>query len=213
MLRKTTPKSANQAAQQPASSRSPCELERCPYNTWNKLHPGVFLQKSCAQIILGICTFHRQPSSTWWVKSAQKLMQEKDSKPCGNFFSLFWCSSPSTSDLTCVIRALLNPSSPTPKSSRPPPQLHFDCQFNPVSYFYNLLGTFALFSLNGKATGGGTRNICWVGLHSLSRARANSFPSKTDTKATKTKGSLKCGGWMPQCLRNSQPHQGILPCS
>lgn len=134
-------------------------------------------------------------------------MQKKDSKPCGIFFRYFGAVLPAhlishvLSGLS-LIQALQPPNLPDlPRSCS-----YFDCQFNPVSYFYNLLGTFALFSLNGKATGGGTRNICWVGLHSLSRARANSFPSKTDTKATKTKGSLKCGGWMPQCLRNSQPH-------
>lgn len=134
-------------------------------------------------------------------------MQKKDSKPCGIFFRYFGAVFPAhlishvLSGLS-LIQALQPPNLPDlPRSCS-----YFDCQFNPVSYFYNLLGTFALFSLNGKATGGGTRNICWVGLHSLSCARANSFPSKTDTKATKTKGLLKCGGWMPQCLTNSQPH-------
>lgn len=46
-----------------------------------------------------------------------------------------------------------------------------------------------------------------------SRARDNGFPSKTGKKATKKKGSLKRGGWMPQPVRNFQPHRGILPCS
>lgn len=46
-----------------------------------------------------------------------------------------------------------------------------------------------------------------------SRARDNGFPSKTGNKATKKKGSLKRGGWMPQPVRNFQPHRGILPCS
>lgn len=123
--------------------------------------------------IVGPAHFTASPAVPGRQNQPKNLCRKRTPNPwSGKFFSSFWCISPSTSGLTCVIWALLNPSPPTPKFSRPPLScFYFDSQFNPVNYFCNLLGTFALFSLNGKATGGDTRSICWAGLHSLSSCR------------------------------------------
>lgn len=146
-------------------------------------------------------------------------MQKKNSKPCGNFFfPLFWCSSPSTCGLTCIIWALLNPSSPTPKSSKPSHScFYFDSQFNPVSYFYNLLGTFALFYLNGKGMGRGSRNICWVGgtpfpvTVLLHVPGITDFPVKQATKQAKTRAHENVGAGCHSAQETFNLTKGFCP--
>lgn len=142
-------------------------------------------------------------------------MQKKDSKPCGNFFFIILVQ------FSQHIRshwALFNPSSPIPKSSRPSPScFYFDCQFNPVSYFYNLLGTFALFSLNGKATGRGTRNICWVGgtpfpvTMLLHVPGVTAFPVKQATKQSKTRVHENVGTGCHSTQETSNLTEGFCP--
>lgn len=59
-----------------------------------------------------------------------------------------------------LIQALQPPNFP---DASPLSCFYFDSQLNPVSYFYNLLGTLALFSLNGEVTWRGDKEHLLAG--------------------------------------------------
>lgn len=119
--------------------------------------------------VAGSAHFTGSPAGPGRQNQPKKLCRKRAPNPEAIFFHYFGAVLPAhpvshvLSGLS-LIQALQPPNLP----DLPPSCSYFDCHLNPVSYFYNLLGAFALFSSNGKATGGGTRNICWVGLHSLS---------------------------------------------